>query len=577
MLRTLKCFILIVISWFSIFTMIGCGKTETSTGNDQNYKIDSLQIYTIKNELLNATFGINVNNFVIQVDNDGIPGKQFIIKFFYPQGITPKSISPNINNPIDFKNPVQFDISFSENVVKTYIITLTEKPVDESKFLIENISLLTESGSPSSLKLTKSGKDYIGLTQNQVVSSKYKLQIKFPENIKPISVEPDPNIARDYSGGVTFTVKYDEQLTLYYQVKVGNYNTSDFKRDILRGVWVSNVGSDVLSSKSNITECVNICKELGINTIFLVTYNNGKTQYRSDVMREYFGVEIDPVFGNRDPLAEMIEAAKPLGIKVVAWFEYGFASVYGDNTGGPIVAKYPEWASRDVNGKITEKNNFYWLDAFNPDVQEFVKRLMVEVVKKYPDISGVQGDDRLPALASNGGYNAMVTSLYKKETGNNVPSNFSDAQWLKWRADKLSDYCEFIFKHIKSVGGKYMVSWSPSPYSWSLQNYLQDWPEWIRRGACDHIHPQLYRTSFNDYKTVFDQNLGHMSAFASKELIFSPGILVGIGSGDSITPEILDQILAYNRGQGIKGETFFYYERIRKNKGFQDVIKKHNK
>ena len=106
MLRIINCFILIAILWFSIFTVIGCGKTETSTGNDQNFKIDSLQIYTIKNELLNATFGINGNNFVIQVDNDGIPGKQFIIKFFYPKGITPKSISPNINNPIDFKNPV---------------------------------------------------------------------------------------------------------------------------------------------------------------------------------------------------------------------------------------------------------------------------------------------------------------------------------------------------------------------------------------------------------------------------------------------------------------------------------------
>ncbi|MEY3422525.1 MAG: hypothetical protein RIR48_2842, partial [Bacteroidota bacterium] len=62
-----------------------------------------------------------------------------------------------------------------------------------------------------------------------------------------------------------------------------------------------------------------------------------------------------------------------------------------------------------------------------------------------------------------------------------------------------------------------------------------------------------------------------------KELIFSPGILVGVGSGDSITPETLDQKLAYNRSKGIDGETFFYYERIRKNKAFQDVIKKHNK
>jgi hypothetical protein len=93
----------------------------------------------------------------------------------------------------------------------------------------------------------------------------------------------------------------------------------------------------------------------------------------------------------------------------------------------------------------------------------------------------------------------------------------------------------------------------------------------------DHIHPQLYRYNFNDYKASFDQALNNMAPFNAKELIFSPGILVGIGSGDSVTPEILDQKLAYNRQRGIEGETYFYYERIRKNKGFQEVIKKYNK
>jgi hypothetical protein len=99
----------------------------------------------------------------------------------------------------------------------------------------------------------------------------------------------------------------------------------------------------------------------------------------------------------------------------------------------------------------------------------------------------------------------------------------------------------------------------------------------MRRNIVDHLHPQLYRTNFNDYKASFDQAMTHLAPFNFKELIFSPGILVGVGSGDSITPETLDQKLAYNRSKGIDGETFFYYERIRKNKAFQDVIKKHNK
>jgi uncharacterized lipoprotein YddW (UPF0748 family) len=306
----------------------------------------------------------------------------------------------------------------------------------------------------------------------------------------------------------------------------------------------------------------------------MVAYNNSKTMYPSDVMKKYFGYQIDPVYGARDPLAEMIEAAKPLGIKVVAWFEYGFASVYNDMSGGPILNKYPSWASMDFSGRITEKNKFYWLDPFNVDVQRFIRLLMTEVVQKYPEIGGVQGDDRLPALPSNGGYNPKVVAQYKKETGRTATLNHLETPWLQWRADKLTEFGLYIYKHIKALGGHYIMSWSPSPYSWSLQNYLQDWPAWLRNEQVDYIHPQLYRYNFDAYKAVFDQNLALMSSVPSANMVFSPGVLLGDGSGDGITPEILDQILTYNRSKGIQGETFFYYERIRKNVGFQTVIKK---
>jgi uncharacterized lipoprotein YddW (UPF0748 family) len=135
---------------------------------------------------------------------------------------------------------------------------------------------------------------------------------------------------------------------------------------------------------------------------------------------------------------------------------------------------------------------------------------------------------------------------------------------------------EYVFRHIKAVGGKYAVSWSPSPYAWAFENYLQDSPEWLKRNMVDYLHPQIYRNTFDAYKASFDQAWAFMGNTNFKELIFSPGVLIEIGSGDSITPEILDRKLAFNSSQGVLGETFFYYERIRRNKGFQDVIKKYN-
>jgi len=82
----------------------------------------------------------------------------------------------------------------------------------------------------------------------------------------------------------------------------------------VRGVWLTNVDSKALYSKDNIRQAVEYCHELGINTIFAVTWNKGMTTYRSDVMKDLTGIEIDPELDpdqtGRDPLRELIEEAK---------------------------------------------------------------------------------------------------------------------------------------------------------------------------------------------------------------------------------------------------------------------------
>ncbi len=467
------------------------------------------------------------------------------------------------------KRKVAIDSNIISNIYNKLIAdSLSALPLD--------LQVYDYSGEKLTIDFSTSGNDYIALTHNMGPNQLYALKFTFPDSIQPINIYPDPSMYRDYSNGVEYAIKYDSNIISRYTITIGNENDSDFEPNVVRGVWVTNVASDVLLSKSGIQECVQLCADLGINTIFMVTYNNGYTMYRSDVMKSYFGHEIDTVYGNRDPLAEMIAEAKLYDIKVVAWFEYGFASVYNDSIGGRILKRYPSWASIDFEGKLTEKNKFYWLDPYNIEVQQFIRKLMTEVVIKYPEIAGVQGDDRLPALPSNGGYNPATVTRYQKETGRTPSLNHLETSWLQWRADKLTDFGTYIYRHVKSIGSHYMMSLSPSPYSWSLENYLQDWPAWLRKGQVDHIHPQLYRYSFEAYKTAFDLNIKLLDNVPKGNLVFSPGVLLGDGSGDGITPQILDQILAYNRSQGIQGETFFYYERIRKNMGFQQTIKKYN-
>ena len=51
----------------------------------------------------------------------------------------------------------------------------------------------------------------------------------------------------------------------------------------VKGVWLTNVASEALYSKENIVKAVEYCDELGLNTIFVVTWNKAMTMYPSEI------------------------------------------------------------------------------------------------------------------------------------------------------------------------------------------------------------------------------------------------------------------------------------------------------
>jgi uncharacterized lipoprotein YddW (UPF0748 family) len=136
----------------------------------------------------------------------------------------------------------------------------------------------------------------------------------------------------------------------------------------IRGAWVTTTASTALDSRDQIKQMVTNCKAAGINHLFIVVYNNARTIYPSAVMNSLIGKPILERFAGRDPLQECIEEARAAGLKVHAWFEYGFSSSYSAS-GGPIVAAKPHWAARDMAGNLVVKNGFDWLNGLHPEVQ----------------------------------------------------------------------------------------------------------------------------------------------------------------------------------------------------------------
>lgn len=329
-------------------------------------------------------------------------------------------------------------------------------------------------------------------------------------------------------------------------------------------MWIANVGSDVLGSKENTQKFVDLCADTGINTLFVVVWNRGATVYPSSSMQREFGLRCDPRYAGRDALQEIIDAAHVRGIEVFAWFEFGFASSYGDPDGGHILRARPEWAARDSAGKVVSKNNFQWMNAFHPDVQDFMLALMKEVVDQY-DVDGIQGDDRLPANPSTAGYDQWTTALYSKEhNGQQPPADYRDQPWIRWRSNRLNQFAARMHRELKAAKPDLIVAAAPSIYPWSEQEYLQDWPTWLAAGSIDVVSPQVYRDSFEPYQRELTRIATDQVPADQRDRVF-PGILLRTADGFRASDGMLEQMIAENRRQGFQGEVLFYDAAVAEN------------
>ncbi len=345
-----------------------------------------------------------------------------------------------------------------------------------------------------------------------------------------------------------------------------------FGQDPIRGVWVTSSGSSVLNSRQQIREAVLQCRDQGLTDLFMVVWNNGKTMFPSQVTSQYVEQLQDPAYKGRDPLQEMIEEAHAVGLRVHAWMEFGFSYSYKDSL-SVWNKKYPDWAGRNARGHLLQKNGFYWWNALHPGPRQFLKELVEEIVLRY-DIDGIQGDDRLPAMPSEGGYELATVSAYGNAGGDQQAAlNPKQEDWLQWRADKLSAFGQELYQLVKSHKPGCLVTWSPSIYPWSKQEYLQDWPTWLRDGYADYVFPQLYRYNAEAYEQLL-KDLNQQVPADQRRKVF-PGVLTSLGDGYQATRTLLNRFIELNRAYGYSGEVFFYYETLNRLSGplYPDTIK----
>ncbi|MBF2074964.1 MAG: family 10 glycosylhydrolase [Synechococcales cyanobacterium C42_A2020_086] len=327
----------------------------------------------------------------------------------------------------------------------------------------------------------------------------------------------------------------------------------------IRGVWLTNVDSEVLLTKDNLRQALRRLERLNFNTIYPVVWNGGYTLYPSQVAREAFGEEIDPEPGlqDRDMLREAVEMGHNRDLSVIPWFEFGLMAPADSE----LVRRHPDWVTTRRDGtkvfNVHGDDRSVWLNPAHPGVQDFLVKLVTEVVDRY-NVDGIQFDDHL-GMPVEVGYDAYTIQLYQQEhNGNRPPENARNAEWMRWRANKLSDLMVKLYTAIKTRKPDCIISLSPNPRDFAYQNYLQDWYAWQRLGLIDELIVQVYRTNRSHFVTEIDRP---ELRSARSRIPVGIGILTGLRTRSVQTQSIEEQV-RLTRDRRFSGVSFFFYESL---------------
>lgn len=494
---------------------------------------------------INATVPIGTNIKALQV------------KVTYTEGAV---LQPESNYSYNFSQPVTFKLTKGDLTISYEVIISTQPEI--LSFDVPAYHIKGEING-----------DKINVTFNYGTDlAKIIPQIKIADGC---TITPASGKEVDLSTTVTYIVSNANGFSKSFTVNA----TLLPQEQAVRGVWVPDpTHTDVLNSFEKLQDFINLLDELNINTIFVAAWVREQTLFKSHVLKEntnYSTIEEGWLLNGSnyngpsgDVIKDLITEAHKKSIKVFFWFEYGFMRSGGQNppANHPILSVHPDWDGRNNQNLPANYNGTdYYLNSYDTDVQEFLIRLMEEAVEKYPDVDGIQGDDRLPASPRNSGYNDVTKQAYKSETGKDVPNDYSNIEWVQWRLSKLNEFCHKWSQRLRNKKRNLIIASSPNPYPWCVNNLMQDWPSWLKNNDIDLLSVQCYRETSEAYRATLNETLQYVNQNTSNNIL-NPGIYL---RNTSEWESIFVNQMQYNRDCKTNGETFFFNEGLKR-----DVNKK---
>lgn len=331
---------------------------------------------------------------------------------------------------------------------------------------------------------------------------------------------------------------------------------------MLQAVWLTNVDSQVMNSRKNLAEGLQRLAKLGFNTIYPTVWQRGYTLYPSEVAKQLSGSLVLPhsPFEDRDVLAEIIELAQPLQLRVIPWFEYGLMvppqSLIAQNHRDLLTLNIDQDLQR-IQSANRQRDPNAWLNPCDDRVRQFIVDLITDVVQRYA-VAGIQLDDHF-SFPQELGYDRLTQQLFQQDNlGINTAIKHDNEIWIEWGAAQLTELLSQIVGSVKSVQNDCVISIAPNPLKFSRTRYLADWQQWYDLGLMDELVLQVYRDRLDLFK--LELNKPEVRAIR-KKIPTLIGILTGLKTQLIDISMIESQVNAIIDRQ-FGGLSCFFYETL---------------
>ena len=348
----------------------------------------------------------------------------------------------------------------------------------------------------------------------------------------------------------------------------------------LRATWIGTIininwplsqGLTSAEQKKELLTIIETANSVNLNTIFFQVRPACDAFYKSSIepWSEFLtGTMGKPPAPFYDPLTFAVEECHKRGIELHAWINPFRARFDKEKVTSPVsknhVSKlHPNW--------ICEYGNYLWLDPGEPQVRNYVLKIVIDIIKRY-DIDGIHFDDYFyPYKTKNilGKIIPFPDKATKKKFGKGMSLD-------NWRRQNINEFVESLYTTVKMI--KPWVKVGISPFGiWrpgvpktikagvdAFGDLYADSKLWLNKGWLDYFVPQLY-WRIDPPDQSYPVLLNWWITQNTKKRILAPGnSLVKIPERDP--QEIINQIALTRKTKGTAGNALWSVKPILENR-----------